>query len=250
MKQLQQLGLSYYESKAMNILVREKCTIKELSRKANIPPGKVYSVIQTLQEKGIVEVGDERPKMVSVPNAAKIIAKLIDQKQRENESLFADLRGMIADITPLQHNPFFQLGTTVEENRIIQLRTFTEARKEVCQIINIHHKPQMNRPSKSIWEKEIAKAISRGVVFREIYSTKTILPSLLQKLSPQQFQVRRLDTDFIRCDIIDKRKVLLKLVHGDPLAFGGIIFLEDERFACNLQKVFEQFWEEAKLDLL
>lgn len=246
MKQLQQLGLSYYESKAIEVLLREKCTMKTLSYKAHIPPGKIYSIIQSLQKRGLIEVIDERPKKVFIPNAGKIIAKLIEQKQREDENLFANLRGMIADITPLQDNPFFQIGTTVEENKSIQLRTFSEAQKEVCQIINIHHKPQMNRPSKTIWEKEIAKAISRGVIFREIYPIKTVLPQMLQKLSPPKFQVRRLDTDFVRCDIIDTKKVLLKLVHGDPLAFGGVIFLEDERFARNLQKVFEQFWEETK----
>jgi len=50
----------------------------------------------------------------------------------------------------------------------------------------------------------------------------------------------------VRCDIIDEKKILVKLVHHDALAFGGIIFIEDERFAKNLQRVFDQFWEEAK----
>lgn len=245
MKQLQQLGLSYYESKAIDILFREKCTLKELSRKANIPPGKVYSVIQSLHKRMFVEVSETRPKQVFVPQAWKIIARLIEQKQREDESLFAELRGMVAEITTPQQNPFFQLGITVEDNKLIQLRTFSEAEREVCQIITIHHKPQMNRPSKTIWEKEIVKAIGRGVIFREIYPVTAVLPLHLKNLPPQKFQVRRLDMDFVRCDVIDQKKVLLKLVHHDPITFGGVIFLEDERFARNLQKVFEQFWEEA-----
>jgi hypothetical protein len=134
---------------------------------------------------------------------------------------------------------------TVDDNKEIQLRTFREAKREVCQIINIHHKPDSNRSSKSLWEREIGAATRRGVRFRAIYPVSTTIPHLLRDLPKDTFVVRRADTDFIRCDIIDQKKVLLKLVHKDPLAFGGIIFIEDERFAKNLQRVFDQFWEQS-----
>ncbi|MBI4440981.1 hypothetical protein HY639_02325 [Candidatus Woesearchaeota archaeon] len=248
MKQLQHFGLSHYESKALGVLLREQCTVRTLSRKAGIPPGKVYSVLHSLRQRGFTAETDGRPKMAYVPDADAVITKLIAEKQRQDESLYAHLRLVAAEVavTHGQQTPFFQMGTTIEENKAIQLRTFTEANHEVCQIMNVHHKPASNRGSKSIWEREIQKAVSRGVLFRAVYPSSVVLPYILQQLPSGRFCVRRLDTDFIRCDIIDKKKVLLKLVHHDQIAFGGVIFLENERFARNLQAVFEQLWEQAK----
>jgi sugar-specific transcriptional regulator TrmB len=244
----QEFGLSYYESKALDVLLREHVTPKQLSRRAGVPPGKVYSVIAGLRRRGIIDETESRPKQLYIPDPSAAIARLISQRQHQDEALYAELRRLASEAAAVRSQPsrFFQLGTTIEENKEIQLRTFTEAQREVCQIINIHHKPRSNRQSKTAWEKEIDAAIHRGVSFRAIYPKATALPQLLQKLPKEQFCVRRLDTDFIRCDIIDGKKVLLKLVHEDPLAFGGIVFIEDERFARNLQRIFEQFWEQAR----
>ena len=144
--------------------------------------------------------------------------------------------------------PFFQIGTTIEENRKIQLRSFDEAKEEVLQIMNIHHKPTSNRESKTIWEKEIVKAVKRGVIFKAIYPKKTELPAILKKLmkeNPKRFVVKKFDTDFVRCDIIDGENALIKLVQRDPLQFGGVLFIENEKLAENLARIFNEMWENA-----
>ncbi len=248
MHDFKQFGLSHYEGKALDILLREQVTPKILSKKARIPLGKVYSVISSLQRRGLVDDTQSRPKQLFIQNPGIIISKLIEQKQIEDETTYSELRKVASQAAAVRSQPsqFFQLGITVDDNKEIQLRTFREAKHEVCQIINIHHKPDSNRSSKITWEREINATIKRGVKFRALYPTKTILPQLLKNLPKEKFSIRRIDVDFTRCDIIDKKKVLIKLIHKDPLAFGGLIFIEDEKFAKNLQKVFEQFWEQAK----
>ena len=63
---------------------------------------------------------------------------------------------------------------------------------------------------------------------------------------PDKFQIRRHDTDFVRCDIIDNKKVMIKIIQKDPLQFGGILFVENERLAENLKRIFEEMWENAE----
>lgn len=48
------LGFENYEAKALEILLKGKFSVKELSQKANIPFGKIYSVLKKLKEKGIL----------------------------------------------------------------------------------------------------------------------------------------------------------------------------------------------------
>lgn len=246
---LQYLGLEYYECKILEVLSKEKINLLELSKKSKVPFGKIYSIVKNLKEKGIIEETNSRPKLIYIENFSEVISKLIKEKQSREEKIFENLRGFATDSDKNRKKStrFFEIGTSVEENKRIQLRTFTESEKEVLQILNIHHKPNSNRESKLIWEKEIESAVKRGVVFKSIYPKKSILPNLIQKLSKgnsSSFNIKRIDTDFTRCDIIDEKKVLLKLVNEDPLLFGGIFFIEDENLAKNLKRIFNKLWNE------
>ena len=250
-EQLKELGLEHYESKALEILLKERLSLRELSKKSKVPFGKVYSVVKSLKEKNLVQETNSRPKLVYVENASEIISSLIKQKQEKDISLINKLRVFATETDKEKKKPtrFFEIGTTQEENKRIQLRTFVEAEGSVLQILNIHHKPKSNRESKTVWEKEIVKAVRRGIVFKVIYPKNVKLPSILEKLhitQPDKFQVKRFDTDFIRFDIIDGSKVLLKLVQQDPLQFGGVLFVENEKLAENLIRIFNELWEQAE----
>ncbi len=248
LKEFQELGLSYYESKLLDAVLKEKLSVRELCKKARIPLGKVYSIIKSLREKDLIEETESRPKEIYVLSASVILNKLIKKKERKDESLLAELRYLASQVDSFKKQPskFFEIGTNIEDNKRIQLRSFVEAEKEVCQILNTHHKPQSNRESKTIWEREIERAVMRGVIFRVIYPKSVVVPKILRKLPKEKFKMKRLDTSFIRCDIIDKKRVLIKLVHEDAVAFGGIIFIENEKLAKNLQSIFEEFWEQAE----
>ncbi len=250
-KELKELGLSNYESKAIAILLSEKLNLRELSKKSNIPFGKVYSIIKNLKEKGLIKETNSRPKLIYIDNASEVVSKLFKEKQEKERKLSEKLREVATeiDLNKNRETKFFQIGTTVGENKAIQLRSFNEANKEVLQILNIYHKPKSNRESKTLWEKSIIQAVNRGIEFKSIYPKKIELPNILKKLSkksPDKFQIRRYNTDFVRCDIIDDNKVLIKLVQQDPLQFGGVFFIENEKLNENLKKIFYELWEQAE----
>ena len=249
-EQLKQLGLSHYESKVLEILLKEQLPIRELSKKSDVPFGKIYSIIKSLKQRNIVKETNSRPKLVYVENASEVISDLIKEKQEKEKLLLNNLRELTTEIDKerKRETRFFQIGITPEERREIQLRTWREAEEEVLQILNIHHNPKINRQGKRIYEKEIEKAIQRGIKFKYLFPENKELPKILKKLNkkyPEDFQVKKLNTDFPRCDIIDRRKVLIKLVHQDIANSGGSIFIEHEKLAENLVEIFSEFWEQA-----
>lgn len=249
-KEFKELGLNHYESKALTLLINKSLTLKKLSDGAEIPFGKVYSVVKNLKEKNLVKENNSRPKLVYVDDASEVVSKLINQKKEKENKLYGKTREFASksDLSKNKKTRFFQIGTTVEENKEIQLRSFDEAKNEVLQILNIHHKPKSNRKSKTLWEKAISDAINRGVVFKAIYPKNLELPKNIQKLNkkyPEYFQIKRIDTDFTRCDIIDNDKVMIKLVQKDPLQFGGIFFIENEKLNKNLRNIFYELWNNA-----
>jgi len=249
--ELIELGLGNYEAKALNLLLSKKLNLRQISDKTNIPFGKVYSVIKSLKEKDFVQETKTRPKLIYVENPSIVISPLIEKKQSRDKKITSKLKQYVSEIDKSRGNKgvFFQIGTTIEENKEIQLRTFNEAKEEVLQILNIHHKPKSNRKSKTLWEKSITDATKRGVIFKSIYPKNIVLPTILEKLNknkPDKLQVKRFDTDFVRCDIIDNDKVLIKLVQQDPIQFGGVFFIQDENLNDNLRKIFFELWEQAE----
>ena len=68
-QELRELGLENYESKALSVLLSEKANLRQLSDKAKIPFGKVYSVVKSLKEKGLVKESNSRPKLIYIENA-------------------------------------------------------------------------------------------------------------------------------------------------------------------------------------
>ncbi len=247
-EELQKLGLSLYESRIINVLSKEKVSLRELSKKSNVPFGKIYSIIKNLKEKEFIMETNTRPKLVYIEDISEIISILIKDKQKKEQMTYEKLREISTQIEKKKGKTtsFFQIGTTIEDNKNIQNRSFKEAEREILQIINIHHKPSSNRNAKNLWEKEIDNCINRGIVIKSIYPKNTKLPSILEKLHkkfPYKFQIKKIDTDFARCDIIDDNKILIKFVRQDPIQFGGILFIEDEKLNENLKKIFYSMWE-------
>ena len=246
-EELQNLGLSYYESKALDVILKQKINIRELSKKAGIPFGKIYSIVKGLKKKNLIKETKTRPKLIYIESASEVIDKLIKEKKEKEEKIIENIKEKVSEIDKNkgERTKFFDIGITIEDNKRIQMRTFKEAENEVLQILNIYHKPNINRESKTIWEREIERAVKRGVIFKAIYPEKIVLPKTIQKINkkhPEKFQIKRLNTDFVRCDIIDKKKVLLKLVYEDPILFGGVLFIENEKLASNLIKIFNEMW--------
>jgi len=242
------LGLNYYEDKALNVIIRERISIKKLSKTSNIPPGKVYSVIKSLQNKELISVSDTRPKYVYVDNSSKIIERLIKEKQSKDERKYKELlqESALISRSKIEHNTLIDIGYTQEDNVRIQSRVFEEAEHEVCQLFNNNHRPSTNRKSKTLWEEQIIDAIKRGVVFRCVYPENMELPSSLKKLSNRLFSVRRKNIQHYRIDIVDNKNVLIKFTYEDPLIFGGVIYIKDTKLAVNLRRIFDDIWSKAR----
>lgn len=252
-EEFQHLGLGYYESKALSVLLNEKLELRELSKKSSIPFGKIYSVVKSLKEKNLVRETSSRPKLVYLESASETIANLISSQEERTKKVHDFLKQQASKIDRQKEKQsyFFQIGTKLKDNQEIQFKVFSEAKSEVLQLLNIHHRPKTNRQSKLLWENEILESTKRGVAYKSIYPEHVELPPVLKKLSnsnPGKFQVRRLTINFTRFDIIDDDKVLLKLTHPDPLQFGGIIFINDKTLAQHLRKIFYSFWDEAMIE--
>lgn len=85
---MKKCGLNEYESKAyFTLLISGKSKAWDLYKRSSVPNSKIYSIIEELKRKGLVEIEGWKPKMISPISFSKYLRSTIKSKQKEIESL-------------------------------------------------------------------------------------------------------------------------------------------------------------------
>lgn len=85
MVSLRDLGLSEYEARAYRSLLQTgPTTAKELSRASDVPMGRIYDVLNTIEQHNLVRSQSaSRPKKYVAVEPATALDRLLDDKKRE-----------------------------------------------------------------------------------------------------------------------------------------------------------------------
>jgi sugar-specific transcriptional regulator TrmB len=98
LKVLRSCGLTEYESKAyFTLLLTDREKMWELSKKSSVPQSKIYLVVDSLKNKGLVDLSEESPKTASPRPLEPYLSKAINSKQKEISKL-VDYGNLIREI--------------------------------------------------------------------------------------------------------------------------------------------------------
>jgi len=97
---LQDLGLSEHEAAVYTTLVeRGRCTAKRLSREADVPLGRVYDVVDSLEERRMVRVQhDAHPRTVTAVDPESAIDGLLSVRREQAADELARLERVADDV--------------------------------------------------------------------------------------------------------------------------------------------------------
>jgi len=94
---LKPLGLSDYEIRVfLTLLVNGPSNYRVLAKESNVPTGKIYQVLSTLEAKGFVEVIHEKPKIYRAVEPKKALRRRL----RQLEDDFFELERKIREALP------------------------------------------------------------------------------------------------------------------------------------------------------
>src|SRR3989338_8763947 len=89
---LKELGLSDYESRAFEATVKlGKASAIQISRLGRVSYGRIYEVLASLENKGLVKVVPEKTKKF-IPADPENLNKLIEEKEKILSSLREDVK--------------------------------------------------------------------------------------------------------------------------------------------------------------
>jgi len=263
MASLRDLGLSEYESRAYRALLRTgPTTAKELSRASEVPMGRVYDVLNSLQQHNLVRSqAASRPKKYAAVEPDAALDRLLEAKKRELETQAEQYEDVVDDLSteldtdePVE-GQFWTAAIGAEEATDLLLERIAAAERR---IVIVAGAPATGFDLGTVGEQvtaELESALNRGVEVRVLLSPATVdaLPRSVghrytAELSDMAgFEVRTTSGVDGTFNVFDGIEVCIEVPH--PLSVDepfAMIDVKDAEFATSVKDQFEPRWKAAE----
>ena len=263
MASLRDLGLSEYESRVYQSLLQTgPTTAKELSRTSDVPMGRIYDVLNSLETRSLVRSQTaSRPKKYVAVEPETALDRLLTTKKEEleekatqYESIVDELEEELDAAEPVEE-PFWTAALGAEEAADLLVERLAAAE---TRIVMVAATPTQQFEVESMGERvldAIEAALERGV------SVSLLLRPVIVETLPQsvgkryQYELQEHDDFEVRVsenvtgtfELIDHAEVCIEVPH--PLnaeEMFAVIDLKDSEFAASVEAEFEPRWTEAE----
>jgi sugar-specific transcriptional regulator TrmB len=262
MASLRDLGLSEYESRAYRSLLQTGATTaKELSRSSDVPMGRIYDVLNSLETHSLIRTqAASRPKKYVAVEPETALDRLLAEKKAEleeqatqYESIVDDLEDQLDAATPVEE-PFWTGALGGEDAADLLVERLATANDRIIMVAGA---PTAQFDLDVVGERvldELEAALSRGVSVSLLMRPELVetLPESVGRRyryelqEHDNFEVRTSDDVRGTFELIDNIEVCIEVPH--PLTDGetfAVIDLKDPEFAASVETEFEPRWKEA-----
>jgi len=262
MANLRDLGLSEYEARAYRSLLRTgPTTAKELSQTSEVPMGRIYDVLNGLEQHRLVrsQVAGRPKKYVAVEPEVALDRLLAVKKQELNaqakqyESVVETLVDEIDASEPVDEE-FWTAAVGPDETLELLLERISAAEDELIYVAGTPASGiDLTRASKRITDT-LQEALDRGVDV-DLLITPAVVDELPDRNVARQhsrlaeydnFSIRSLESVEGTFTLVDRIEVCIAVSNPmDPSKSFAMIDLKDTAFASNLREEFISRWQQA-----
>ncbi|MEM5829366.1 MAG: helix-turn-helix domain-containing protein [Candidatus Aenigmatarchaeota archaeon] len=244
-KTLQKFGLTEYEAKtyvALSLLGLAKAS--EISKQACVPQSKIYTTLESLMEKQLVETSGERPKLFKAVTPRFVIRSLLEAKEKEFRNLREKAFLISRLLRPIEVDEELVEGIWVQKtekymeslDKLIQL--LKKARRFVYELME-------SLPYSSSYRRALLEAKARGVKLHLITTNLENWEKVKWYLR-SGIKLKLADVGMHpRIIVIDGEEAIVRLEDGNKLSFHSI-WSKDPSFVNMLSNYMRSLWERGK----
>ena len=263
MASLRDLGLSEYEARAYRSLLRTGATTaKELSRASDVPMGRIYDVLNSLEQHNLVRSqAASRPKKYVAVEPDTALDRLLENKRRElrekaeqYESVVDDLTDELETAEPVE-SQFWTAAVGTEESVELLVERLAAADDSLVVVAGaVSPQFDLGAVGKRVVE-ELEAALDRGVNVSVLMAPELVesLPESVGERYTQRlanhpaFAVRTAPGLSGTFELIDDVEVCIEVPNPlDPAQAFAMVDLKDPDFAADVREMFDPQWEAAE----
>ncbi|MHB8586767.1 MAG: TrmB family transcriptional regulator [Thermoplasmatota archaeon] len=264
-EELRSFGLSGYEARAYTAsLGLDAAEASDIAKRANVPTGRIYDILNSLVEKRLLIVQGGRPKRYVAAPPSEALAHLLSLRRREFDE---EYEGLTRAATELERrmlpkkreasSPFYRVMIGEQESRAFLAEKAHEARREIVLTLQFERYMPIDESVFSAYADAVARGVSVRALVRDEdiprlldspYNdliARTILPALGEGID-----VRIVDRDQTPFAVVDQEKALVAVKNPlDSHAYFALVYVWDPAFARELSARFETLWAQGSLDM-
>jgi sugar-specific transcriptional regulator TrmB len=262
MASLRDLGLSEYEARAFrSLLDTGPTTAKELSRASDVPMGRIYDVLNSLETYSLVRSQTaSRPKKYVAVEPDTALDRLLDDKKQQLEAKAEQYEEIVSDLGEQLEagdhvdEPFWTAAVGPSETLDLLLERLAAADDR---IVVVGSPPAQGVDLVEATERavdELVAALERGVDVSLLVRPDLFerLPDAVNReyygrLAPyEHYEARASDGISTTFELIDNTEVCIEVPHplGRQETFG-VIDLTDPEFSADVSEAFADHWAGA-----
>jgi sugar-specific transcriptional regulator TrmB len=260
-KLLKEIGLSTYESAVyLSLLKLGVSEASTIHKDAEVPYGKVYSILDSLVEKGFVEVQRSRPKKFRGVKPDIALDRVIKKKEYEVEKEMETLKLKTDELNKIlmttsslktKDEIFWTTAVTEIDIKKVVISLFSEARESSCVVPH-----SLGMPILTVIFAEFVRSLERGVKVKMLVSPQfnNFVSFLSRKdektleILKKNLEIRAVRNTNSHFGIIDNNLVILLQPHPlDKNRLISVVKIWDADLAKSLQKEFDIMWKTGKI---
>jgi len=262
MASLRDLGLSEYEARAFrSLLDTGPTTAKELSRASDVPMGRIYDVLNSLETYSLVRSQTaSRPKKYVAVEPDTALDRLLDDRKAELEAKAEQYEEIVSELGEQleagEHvaEPFWTAAVGPEETLNLLLERLAAADDRIT-VVGSPPAQQVDivEATERVVD-ELVAALERGVDVSLLVQADLFdqLPAganraYYERLSAyDNYDARYSEGVSTTFELIDDTEVCIEVPHplGRAETFG-VIDLKDPEFTADVSDAFAEYWAEA-----
>ncbi len=263
MANLRDLGLSEYEARAYRSLLKTgPTTAKELSRASDVPMGRIYDVLNSIEQYNLVRSQSaSRPKKYVAVEPTTALDRLLAEKRREldrqadqYESIVDELAGELETAEPVEET-FWTAAVGPMEAADLLIERISATDRRLVMVLSSYTEQFFDIDEVgTLVLNELVDAMERGVDIRLLLRPE-LVPALPESIGERyrnsliehdRFSVRTSENVSGSFTLLDGSEVVIEVPH--PLQSQevfAVIDLKDREFAESVRNEFDPRWREA-----
>lgn len=242
---LNEIGLNEYEKKVyIDLVGNGASTGGQIVKRSGVPQGKVYLVIQSLQDKGFLTTTDVKPKVFTPVNPEIAVKDVIENKINNLSRLKKEVLDEFKTIKKpeIEENIIekIQVFSGKKPRYALNDRLFENAKREV----RFMHTYEVRFYS---FVRLVHETVKRGikVKFLAISVNEKTLEWIKEDIRAG-VEVRYLPVDDIRIQIMDESESRVSVVNPKDTRDRVTIYFHHGEMSKHLSSYFDTLWNKAK----
>ena len=225
------LGLNNYEFSAYRALIKlGKSTAPEISKVSNVPYGRIYDVLYSLESKGFIKTINDKVKYF-IASSPKEIIRLIRSKKDELENLEGEFEKLEQIYDTQEEEPVMVVKGNKSFHRIIKEKPETKKYRYTIKYNSVTNPNWIRGYKNKVKNKLDIKNMVRfdSQTRNNVLKWKKIVPEL-----------KAIENEGVLMSIIDDHYVMIGLITSNTT-----MVIKNEAFAKIMKKMYLATYEKA-----